>query len=66
MRRPVHTCGRCGTGIAYVEAPGLPEGYSGGAWEGWFHLDKSREHFMSVGWYALTPAIPTTQRNTDA
>lgn len=51
-------CRGCGGLQAYVGAPPLPSGYASGNWEGWFHLDKTREHFRSVGWYHLTPLPP--------
>lgn len=49
------TCTRCGGLIQHVGAPPLPDGYAAGAWEGYFHLNKAHEHFMSVGWYDLKP-----------
>jgi len=43
-------CTRCGGPIQHVDAPPVPEGWRGGTWEGWFHLDRSQEHFTPVGW----------------
>jgi len=51
--RPNHqpvTCTRCGGLIQHVDAPPIPEGWGSAGWEGWFHLDRDREHFKPVGW----------------
>jgi hypothetical protein len=49
-------CTRCDGEIQHADSPRLPQGVSFARWEGWFHVDKTIEHFMAVGWYDLRRA----------
>ena len=50
-----NTCTLCKGLIQYVDAPSLPQGIGAASWEGWFHVDPSKEHFGRVGWYGIDP-----------
>lgn len=50
----VEICGRCGGRVGYRDSPALPPGCTGASWEGRFHFEPAKEHFIPVGWYDMT------------
>jgi hypothetical protein len=46
-------CLKCGEPIECLPMPPMPAWVKSAGWEGWRHLDPTKEHFGPVGWRAL-------------